>query len=1159
VRTETRPCAPFTLRILGPELSRPDLRDAEASASFEWLWRPIRGTFLHMQYPVEASRWNAIAESPAGNLDQRAIVYPPFQLRACYKKFGRWTIVACLGLFFIAPVRSQTFTDLGFEQAVITPVPGDPYGRVVASNAFPAWVCYTESNQLTLVNYDNEFLDSAGVSILNTNVVNGYRVITQAFEGRYTALLQAGFALGGDTVRWSAAIAQTGLFSPSSPTMTFEASGSGFGISVAGQSLPYFALNYYPSYTVYGVDVSRFAGQTAELRFTAFPFGPPGLAINNVFLDGVRFPGPGPPAPPSIVVGPQNQTGIWAGSDISFAVFATASPAPAYQWFFNSNAVANATNSVLELTNVQFSQSGVYTIVVTNIYASTSRVAVLTVQDPFIVSSPGIRTVNAGQSAQFSVVAGGTQPLSFQWLKNGAALSDGGNISGARATTLTLTNVAFGDAGSFSVIVSNQYTSVVSAAAGLIVLDPFIISPPTNRTIVSGQTARFSVVAGGTQPLNFQWLKNGAALQDGGNISGARSAMLTLSNVAVGDAGGYSVNVSNQYSNVTSVVATLNVQGLAILSQPVSQSVAAGGTASFTVVAGGTTPMTYQWFDVTVPLSDGGNISGSQTATLTLANVRTGDADAYYVVVANAFSNVTSQVAFVDVVPPTYSIFYSSNSFGATALVMSGTNLYGPGVPGASDGLIFRVNTNGSGFVTLHTFTGYTTGDGNRPLGTLVLSAATLYGFTQYGGTHDDGTVFSLNTDGSNYTILKDFTGSSGDGYVPLTGPVLAGTTLYGTTEYGGDSGNFGTMFKINTDGSGYSVLKSFSYDSGSPGTLVVAGTNIYGTTSYVPDGFHTASGTLFKINLDGSAYTVISQLYGSNQPTGGFVSSGGTLYGVTQGGGISNNGTLFRINTDGSGFATLHNFMFADGRWPNGSLLLSGSTLYGTTQYGGISNNGTLFEVNTDGSNFRVLKLFRGSDGRGGASLILSGTTLYGATGILFALSLLPPADSDFAVATLQDQPVQIAVSNLLALATDPGGSGMVVTSVSAAGTNGGSVVLGPSQITYTPPAGYLGIDAFTYNISDSEGRSGTGRVFVQVLSSNQISGNRLLLSPIWGTYVLSFGGVPGRTYSVQRASTVTGPWLTLAPVTVVSQGFGTWADTHPPADAAFYRTSYP
>jgi uncharacterized repeat protein (TIGR03803 family) len=261
-----------------------------------------------------------------------------------------------------------------------------------------------------------------------------------------------------------------------------------------------------------------------------------------------------------------------------------------------------------------------------------------------------------------------------------------------------------------------------------------------------------------------------------------------------------------------------------------------------------------------------------------------------------------------------------------------------------------------------------------------------------------------------------------------------------------------------------------------------------------------------------------------------------------------------------------LHNFTGIDGARPNGTLLLSGSTLYGTTQAGGISNNGVIFEVNTDGSNFKVLKQFRGNDGLAfDGALGLSGTTLYVPGGdlinretVIFALSLLPPAASDFAVATLQDQPAQIAISNLLALATDPDGGGMVVTSVSA-GTNGGSVVLGPSEITYTPPAGYLGIDAFTYNISDSEGRSGTGRVFVQVLATNQISTNRLLLSPIWGSYVLSFGGVPGRTYSVQRAPTVAGPWQTLAPVTVVSQGFGVWSDAHPPAAAAFYRTSYP
>ncbi len=1010
---------------------------------------------------------------------------PFFLIRAASGTCGRAkgnfasVMVLWLGILFPAPVQAQNFTNLGFENAVIVPVPGDPYGRVQAINAFPAWVCYTGSGQLTLVNYDNEFLDSAGVSILDTNAVNGFQALPQAFEGNYTALLQAGFDLGGDTVRVSAAIAQTGLFSQSANTMTFEARGSGFAVSIGGQDVPFFALEEDSDYIVFGVDVSSFGGQTLELRFTANPYPPPGPAINNVYLDGIGFSSQLPAAAPFILDPPYGQT-VNAGSNISFAISATGFPTPVYQWFFNGTPLAGATNSVLPLPNVQFAESGSYSVLVTNIYGSANGSAGLTVFDPFITSSPAAQSLNAGQTARFNVAAGGTQPLNFQWLKNGAALTNAGNISGANSSTLTVSNVSLSDVGQYSAIVNNQYSSVASAAAALNVADLFIVSQPGN------------------------------------------------------------------------------------------QSVAAGGAATLSVVAGGTVPMTYQWFDAYVPLADGANISGSHSATLTVANVRTGDADGYYVVVANSFGSVTSQVAFVDPIPPTYSVLHSFSDFGPGGLVISGTNLYGSDFRGTSGyGALFKLNADGSGFITLHDFTGYPASDGDRPVGALVLSGATLYGVTQYGGSLDGGTIFSIDTDGSNYTLLQNFTGANGDGDVPETGLVLFGATLYGTTVYGGDSGNFGTMFKINTDGSGYSAVMSFSYDTGLPGMLVVAGTNIYGATSYVADGAHTSSGALFKVNPDGSAYTVITQLYASNQPTGGFVSSGGVLYGATQLGGISNNGTLFRINSDGTGFAVLHNFAFSDGRWPNGNLLLSGSTLYGTAQYGGILDNGTLFEVNTDGSNFKVLKQFRGNiDGWfPNSSPALSGQTLYGITvkgglsgaGALFALSLLPPAASGFAVVTLEDQPAVIAVSNLLALANDPDGGSLAVNAVNPDSTNGGFAVLGQGQITYTPPAGYVGTDAFTYTLADAEGRVAPARVLVQVLATNQISGNRLLLSPIWGSYLLSFSGVPGRTYSVQRAPTVAGPWVTLAEITVGSQGFGAWAEANPPATAAFYRTSYP
>ena len=166
-----------------------------------------------------------------------------------------------------------------------------------------------------------------------------------------------------------------------------------------------------------------------------------------------------------------------------------------------------------------------------------------------------------------------------------------------------------------------------------------------------------------------------------------------------------------------------------------------------------------------------------------------------------------------------------------SALVQGGDGtLYGTAYDGEGyvNGTIFKVQPDGSGFAVLKWLTN--TLDGVNPWAGLTLADSTLYGTTERGGSSNDGTVFKVNTDGTGYTILKNFTGS--DGANPRAGLTLAGSTLYGTTVYGGSS-NYGTVFKVNTDGTGYTVLKHFTgSDSGYPvAGLTLSGSALYGTT----------------------------------------------------------------------------------------------------------------------------------------------------------------------------------------------------------------------------------------------------------------------------------------------------------------------------------------
>ena len=227
-------------------------------------------------------------------------------------------------------------------------------------------------------------------------------------------------------------------------------------------------------------------------------------------------------------------------------------------------------------------------------------------------------------------------------------------------------------------------------------------------------------------------------------------------------------------------------------------------------------------------------------------------------------------------------------------------------------------------YTKLHDFTG-TSGDGSNPAdfqSLMTVSNNVIYGATNSGGGDDRGTIYKVNTDGSGYTILHSFSSSGSDGRHPEGGILVIGSTLYGTTSYGGVNDQ-GTIYKINTDGSGYAVLYNFSAvgNSGAnPGdTLVNSGSVLYGMTGWygANDG-----GTIYKINTDGTGFTVLHEFYTADDalayPYWGnsLTISGSTLYGATYYGGFDNSGTVFKLNTDGTGYTVIHEFDRAtDGR----------------------------------------------------------------------------------------------------------------------------------------------------------------------------------------------------------------------------------------------------
>ncbi|HEY3854223.1 MAG TPA: choice-of-anchor tandem repeat GloVer-containing protein [Verrucomicrobiae bacterium] len=336
------------------------------------------------------------------------------------------------------------------------------------------------------------------------------------------------------------------------------------------------------------------------------------------------------------------------------------------------------------------------------------------------------------------------------------------------------------------------------------------------------------------------------------------------------------------------------------------------------------------------------------------------------------------------------------------SLAASGNTLYGTTLGGKwGEGTVFAVTIDGTGFTNLHDFTRVTNGtnfDGGFPQGGLVLASNTLYGTASVWGASDYGTLFSVNTNGTGFTNMHSFSGGD-DGSFPMTCLTLSGNTLYGTTFQNG--ANFaGTIFAINTDGTGYTVLTNFFHVAGGYNfeNLSFATNVLYGMSV---DGGASDIGTVYGVNSDGTDLREIYRFTNDDGgPRAGLIISGNTLYGTTYGTKDgSTNGTVFSINTDGSEFQVLHYFSGSDGADPCGQMVLSGNTLYGTTEWGGTNGWGTVFEVSTDGTGFASLYSFTdGSDGSVPlAGLFLLNNTLYGTSsggngapgGTIFSLSL--------------------------------------------------------------------------------------------------------------------------------------------------------------------------
>lgn len=331
----------------------------------------------------------------------------------------------------------------------------------------------------------------------------------------------------------------------------------------------------------------------------------------------------------------------------------------------------------------------------------------------------------------------------------------------------------------------------------------------------------------------------------------------------------------------------------------------------------------------------------------------------------------------------------TDGGFSDGGLALSAGILYGAnGFGGLSNaGTLFKLGTNGDGFTVLHPFAGGR--EGAQPMGRLVVSGNTIYGVTHQGGTNnglgEEGTIYRIDTDGGNFSILRRLNSAAGDGTMPLSGLVLSGSTLCGVAPNGGVADR-GVVFTISTNGTGYQNIHRFT--GGSDGSqpeaeMNLVGTTLYGTTFY--SRFGAGGETLFKINVDGSGFSILHTFpvtfsLRSCERKSRLTLVGDHFYGVGIESGTSSS-SIFRINLDGGGFQIV-------GRMPSdlricGPLTWTGAKLLGAAWLGDLGSSDRLFQIDADGTGYHALRIF-GESGNLEASLpvgdlVLDGTMLFG------------------------------------------------------------------------------------------------------------------------------------------------------------------------------------
>lgn len=495
---------------------------------------------------------------------------------------------------------------------------------------------------------------------------------------------------------------------------------------------------------------------------------------------------------------------------------------------------------------------------------------------------------------------------------------------------------------------------------------PSIFAAPPNLTLVAGSTNSYVVSVTSLYTASYQWQFDGTNLNDGGEISGSATTNLVLTGVMLADTGTYTIIASNA-AGTAKASGVLTVVPALFMTQPAGATIPAGATNIFSVSVKSILPVTYQWQFNGTNLTDGGEISGSATSTLTLSGVTLSDSGTYSVIVSNAAGAVTSSGAMLSVLP-----FVTTAQTGNLVLVAGST-----------------VNFD--------------------------LSAYSIYPLTyqwQYNGTNltDGGNISGSTT--SNLTITAATMGQSGTysvivsnvaGTVTNSGAILTVVPFIvvalpsNLTDLAGSTATFNLAlqsvypmsYQWQFNGANLSDGGNISGSITSNLTVTLANTTNSGTYSIIASNAAgwsnwNAALTVITPTKTGCKYTPLYSFSGSadgaNPKAALLQASNGDFYGTTYGGGIYGGGTVFSFSSNGT-LSTLYPFgaSASDGSSPMAALTQGADgNFYGTTEFGGGSGSqGVVFSMTPSG-NLTNLVAFGDGSGLLQAALVQDGAGIF-------------------------------------------------------------------------------------------------------------------------------------------------------------------------------------